>query len=164
MTRIRLPWFHVSLSGITALLICCATLPVWAQTVSMGTITGVGDRPEQRGSSWCDTSPLRTPPRMHVRTTTTNNAGRYVFVNVRPGNYDHVHQDGIREGVNPERRCCSRQVSTNNVVLKVGTRVQTVEVEATGVELQTAECHRRQQVNGLALTRCPALRATPAPS
>ena len=73
-----------------------------------------------------------------MQTTTTNSAGRYLFVNVRPGNYEVTFtKTGFSKVTIPSDVIEVGMVSTNNVTLKVGSETQTVEVEATGVELQT---------------------------
>src|SRR5450755_2657244 len=48
-------------------------------------------------------------------------------------------------------------VSTNNVVMKVGSKSQTVEVQATGVELQTLNATVGNTVSGLALNSLPSI-------
>src|SRR5450755_1744900 len=48
-------------------------------------------------------------------------------------------------------------VSTNNVTLKVGAQTQTIEVESSGVELQTLNATVGSTVNGLSLESLPSL-------
>ena len=125
----------------------------------MGTITGVVTDPSNAVVPDA-TVTIKDTATGEVRTTTTNNAGRYVFVNVQPGQLrHHGHQNRIRKDFDSKRRGGGRQVSTNNVTLKVGAESQTVEVQATGVELQTLNATVGNTVNGLALdslpTHCP---------
>ena len=47
--------------------------------------------------------------------------------------------------------------STNNITLKVGSECQTVEVQATGVELQTLNATMGNTVNGLSLRALPTI-------
>src|SRR5450755_4940007 len=48
-------------------------------------------------------------------------------------------------------------VSTNNVVMKVGAQTQTIEVESSGVELQTLNATVGNTVTGLALESLPTI-------
>ena len=130
----------------------------------MGTITGVVTDPSNAVVPDA-TVTVKDKATGDTRTTTTNSAGRYVFVNVRPGTYDiTITKTGFAKVSIPSDVVEVGMVSTNNVTLKVGSEAQTVEVQATGVELQTLNATVGNQVSGLALNHCPALRATPAPS
>ena len=103
---------------------------------------------------WFRMQPLRskTTATNAVRTATTNTAGRYVFVNVPPGTYDiTITKAGFAKISIPNDIVAVGEVSTNNVTLKVGAESQTVEVESSGVELQTLNATVGNQVSGLAL-------------
>ncbi len=157
MTRVRLPLLHVSIAVLTALLICCASLPMWAQAGSLGTITGVVTDPSNAVVPDA-TVAIKDKSTGDVRTTTTNNAGRYVFVNVHPGAYEvTITKTGFAKVSIPNDVVEVGMVSTNNVTMKVGTESQTVEVQATGVELQTLNATVGNQVSGLALDSLPSI-------
>jgi hypothetical protein len=157
MTRARLTWFRVSISVITALLLCCAALPVWAQTTSMGTMTGVVTDPSNAVVPDA-TITVKDKSTGDIRTTTTNSAGRYVFVNLRPGTYEvTITKPGFAKVTIPSDVIEIGMVSTNNVTMKVGSESQTVEVQATGVELQTLNATVGNQVSGLALNSLPSI-------
>ena len=102
MTRVRLQWSVVSISTILALLLSCAALPAWAQTTSMGTITGLVT--DQSNAVVPDaTVTVKDNATSEVRTITTNSAGRYVFVNLPPGTYDITcHQGWLPEDFDSE--------------------------------------------------------------
>ncbi len=87
MTHIRRSWFCVPLVVITAVLLCCAALPVWAQTTSMGTMTGVVTDQSNAVLPGA-TVTITDKSTGTTQTTVTNTAGRYVFVNLRSGTYD----------------------------------------------------------------------------
>jgi hypothetical protein len=72
-------------------------------------------------------------------TMTTNDAGRYVFVNVTPGVYDlTVSKTGFRQARIADQKVTVGTELTLNVALEVGTMSQTVEVKSVvGAELQT---------------------------
>ena len=157
MTRLRLSWFHLSIAVITALLLCCAALPMWAQTTSMGTMTGVVTDPSNAVVPGA-TVAIKDKATGDSQTTITNSAGRYVFVNLRPGNYEvTITKQGFSKVSIPSDVIEVGMVSTNNVVLKVGSESQTVEVQATGVELQTLNATVGNTVNGLSLESLPTI-------
>ncbi len=157
MTRIRHELSLVSISIIVALLLCCAAFPAWAQTTSMGTINGLVT--DQSNALVPDaTVTIKDDATGEVRTTTTNTAGRYIFVNLPPGTYDiTISKAGFAKTSIPNNVVQVGMVSTNNATLKVGTENQTIEVEATGVELQTLNATVGNTVSGLALNSLPTI-------
>ena len=157
MTRLSRSWLHLSIALITAAMFCCAALPVWAQTTSMGTLTGVVT--DQSNAVVPDaTVTIKDKATSVVETTRSNNSGRYVFVNVRPGTYQiDVSKTGFANVSIPNDVVEVGMVSTNNVVMKVGSQSQTVEVEASGVELQTLNATVGSTVNGLSLESLPTI-------
>ena len=159
MTRFTLRWTFLSVSLIcaTLMLMFFAVLPALAQTGSLGTVTGVVTDPSNAVVP--DVTVTLTDKAINaVQTTTTNNAGRYLFVNVRPGNYEVAFtKTGFAKVSIPNDVVEVGMTSTNNVTLKVGTQSQTVEVEATGVELQTLNATVGTQISGLALNSLPTL-------
>ena len=91
-------------------------------------------------------------------TTTTNSAGRYTFVNVRPGDYEvNFTKAGFAKVTIPSDVVQVGETSTNNVTMKVGSESQTVEVQASGVELQTLNATVGNTVNGLSLESLPSI-------
>jgi hypothetical protein len=157
MTRVRLLWSLVSSSTILALLLCCAALPASAQTGALGTMIGLVT--DQSGAVIPDVTVTITDTSTKAsRTTTTNSAGRYVFVNVTPGIYAVTFtKAGFSKVSIPNDEIAVGETSTNNVTLRVGTENQTVEVAATGVELQTLNATVGNQVSGLSLNSLPSI-------
>src|SRR5580704_674452 len=157
MTHIRRSWSYVPLVVITAVLLCCAALPVWAQTTSMGTMTGVVT--DQSNAVLPGATVTITDKATGTsQTTTTNAAGRYVFVNLRSGTYEvTVTKTGFSKVTIPSDVNEVGMVSTNNVTMKVGSESQTVEVQASGVELQTLNATVGNTVTGLALESLPSI-------
>src|SRR5664279_1079444 len=115
MTRVKLPWFHVSIAVIAAVLICCTALPVWAQTTSMGTMTGVVTDPS--GAVVPDaTVTIKDKSTGDVRTTSTNSSGRYVLINLPSGTYEvTISKAGFAKVSIPSDKIEIGMVSTNNV-------------------------------------------------
>ena len=72
------------------------------------------------------------------KSTTTNDSGRYLFVNVDPGTYDvTVRKQSFAESRVATQKVTVGTVTTVNVTLKVGEATQSITVEASGATLQT---------------------------
>ena len=157
MTRVRFLSSLLSISTILTSLFCGVVLPAWAQTTSMGTITGLVT--DQSNAIVPDAAvTIKDTATNEERTANTNSAGRYVFVNLPPGTYDiTVTKPGFQKVSIPKDVVQVGMVSTENVVLKVGSETQTVEVESSGVELQTLNATVGNTVNGLALESLPTI-------
>src|SRR5271166_3046678 len=157
MTHIRRSWSYVPLVVITAVLLCCAKLPLCAQTGTLGTMTGVVTDPS--GAVVPDaTVTIKEKSVSTTQTQTTNSAGRYTFVNLRPGDYQvTITKAGFAKDVIPSDIISVGETSTNNVTLKVGSESQTVEVQSSGVELQTLNATVGNTVNGLSLESLPTI-------
>src|SRR5215471_4512454 len=153
MKLVRYVLSFVSLGVISTLLLCSS----WAQTGSQGTVVGLVT--DQSGAVVPDvTVTLTDMATKAIRATTTNTAGRYTFVNVPPGKYDvSFTKSGFAKVTVPNDVVEVGEVSTNNVTMKVGTESQTVEVEASGVELQTLNATVGNQVSGLSLNSLPSI-------
>ena len=123
----------------------------------MGTMTGVVT--DSSGAVIAEaTVTIKDVATSAVGTTTTNTAGRYVFVNVPPGTYDiTITKSGFAKVSVANDVVAVGEVSTNNVTLKVGAENQTIEVESSGVELQTLSATVGNQVSGLALESLPTI-------
>lgn len=157
MRFLRFVGSMVSVTAIVVSFLCCVTASAWAQTTSMGTITGLVT--DQSNAVVPDaTVAVRDAATSEVRTITTNSAGRYVFVNLRPGTYDiTVTKTGFERVSIPNNVIAVGMVTTRNISLKVGTDTETVEVQSSGVELQTLNATVGNQVSGLALESLPTI-------
>ena len=98
-------WSLLSISTILTSLFCGVVLPAWAQTTSMGTITGLVT--DQSNAIVPDAAvTIKDTATNEERTANTNSAGRYVFVNLPPGTYDiTVTKPGFQKVSNSQRRC-----------------------------------------------------------
>src|SRR5882762_870731 len=122
-------------------LLCSAflllTLPLFGQSTSTGTVVGLitdqTDAPVVGATvSLIDHTTGTT------KTTTTNDAGRYVFVNVDPGIYDiKVEKTGFALAKIAQQEVSLGRQLTVNAKLKLGEISETVVVEASGANLQT---------------------------
>jgi len=155
--RPRSKWFYLAAAMFSLMLLYCTTMPLHAQTTTLGTVNGVVTDPSNAVVPDA-TVTIKDTATGQTRTTTTNSAGRYVFVSVNPGKYDiTISKQGFAKTTLAGDIVEVGQVSTNNVVLKVGSESQTVEVATTGVELQTDNATIGTTVNGIALQSLPSI-------
>src|SRR6266403_1337799 len=84
------------------------------------------------------------------RTATTNETGRYLFINVPPGTYNlTVNKTGFRIAKFTNQAVSVGTTLTLNVALEVGSVAQTVEVTATHADLQTMNATVGNTVSGV---------------
>jgi hypothetical protein len=92
------------------------------------------------------------------RTATTNEAGRYDFPNVPPGNYTlTISKAGFRMTKIVNQNVAVAESRTLDVKLELGAPTQTVEVVATNTELQTMNATIGNTVSGNTLASLPSL-------
>ena len=123
---------------IAAVVMVIAPRMAWSQSTSTGTITGVvTDNTNAIVPDATVTLTLKSTGA--VRTTTTNNEGHYVFVDVDPGTYDiKVEKQGFASTVVSNQVVQVGTQLTANVKLQLGSVSTTVTVtETAGAELQT---------------------------
>jgi len=127
------------------------------QAGTLGTMTGIVNDPS--GAVVPDaTVTIKDKSTNQTLTQTTNSAGRYTFVNLRPGDYEvTITKTGFAKAVIASDIIQVGETSTNNVTLKVGGENQTVEVASSGVELQTLNATVGNVVNGLSLESLPTI-------
>lgn len=142
----------------TLLILIAFLLPVGMFAQTAGTVDGlVADSSGAAVAGATVTLTDRTTG--SVQTTTTNDAGRYVFVEVRPGFYDvNISKTGFRAAKFPNQKVTVGLELALNVKLEVGTVSQTVEVTAvTGAELQTENATMGSTLGGETLVNLPNL-------
>ncbi|MFZ0638334.1 MAG: carboxypeptidase-like regulatory domain-containing protein [Candidatus Acidiferrales bacterium] len=140
-TSSRYERFVYSIFGfalVVALAVGTSSRVAWSQSTSTGTITGeVTDTSNAIVPGATVSITLRTTG--GVRTTTTDNEGRYVFADVDPGAYNiQVTKQGFASTVISNQVVQIGTQLTENVKLQLGSISQTVTVtENPGAELQT---------------------------
>src|SRR5262249_54338590 len=123
--------------GILLLVLALSPSPAWAQA---GTVSGVVTDPQDAAVGGAAVTLSNKATGFNQATTTNKEDGHYLFVNVPPGTYDltvvmrgfettKVSGQQVRVGI----------TTTVNIKLKVGAESITVEVTATGAELQTLD-------------------------
>ena len=120
------------------LVICvCTSLPVWAQSLSTGTVSG--SVTDQTGAVVAGaTVALTDVSTNNPRTTTTNSSGRYIFVDVTPGIYNvTISREGFETTKTERQEVKVGSLLTLNLALRLGRATEVVEVTSVGNELQT---------------------------
>ncbi len=148
-------------SGIVTLVISAAALlylgsasPLCAQSANSGTVAGIITDPSGAVVSGV-TVTLTDTSTNTSRTSNTNDAGRYIFVDVSPGVYDlSATKSGF--SVVKTRTTVTVGVATNaNLSLQVGGSNVVVDVTAVGNELQTMNATVGNTITGIALDALP---------
>ena len=143
-------------------LLCSAVLwlssapSAWAQSTSTGTVAGSVTDPS---GAFVPLAPvtLTDSTTKNSRTTTTNQAGRYIFVDVAPGPYELSIS---KQGFSTTKTQTTVQVgaaTTANITLQVGTSNVVVEVTSVGSELQTMNATVGNTITSVAIDNLPSL-------
>ena len=137
--------------------LCVGTLPMWAQSTATGTVAGTVT--DQSGAVVSGATVTLTDVATNTsRTTTTNETGRYIFVNVPPGDYNvSISKTGFATMKAPQVSVKVGTATTVNGTLQVGAATVEVEVKAAGTELQTMNATIGNTVTGIALENLPQL-------
>jgi hypothetical protein len=145
-----------------ALAILCSLLvtsiALWAQNTSSGSVSGLVTDTQSAVIIGADVA-LTDPSTNTTQTTTTNDAGRYSFVNVAPGSYDlTVSKAGFSQARMSQQNVQVGLTLTLDVTLEVGSTSTTVDVKAAaGAELQTTNATVGTTITGVALATLPNL-------
>src|SRR6185312_8113467 len=131
--------------------------PARAQNTNSGTVTGqVTDA--QKAAMVGAVITLTNTATNESQATITNGQGRYAFVNLQPGTYTlDVKKEGFKEATIKSQAVEVGKPLTLNVPMQVGTTTQTVEVSATGAELQTMNSTVGATISGDAIVKLPNL-------
>jgi hypothetical protein len=149
-------------SLFTCFILCSAVLwlssapAAWAQSTASGTIAGTVTDPTGAVVNGAAVTLTDTSTKSS-RSVTTNDTGRYIFVNVDPGTYD---LSVSKQGFSTTKTQTDVQVGvakTLNMALQVGGSNVVVEVTAVGTELQTMNATVGNTLTGVALDNLPSL-------
>ena len=124
--------------AVCALLSSLFVTPARAQSTATGSIAGQVMDQTNAAIVGADVK-LIDVEKNTSRATTSNESGRYVFVNVAPGTYDlTVSKEGFQQFKATAQRVSVGLVLNINVTLQVGSPLMSIEVKSTpGAELQT---------------------------
>jgi hypothetical protein len=140
------------------ILIGFASFEAWAQSSSSGTVSG--QVTDQQNALIVGAEVLLTDVQINTsRTTVSNEAGRYSFINVTPGVYDIiVGKPGFSQAKLAAQTVEVGLTLTANVALQLGSTTTTVEVMAgAGAELQVMNATIGSTISGDSLLHTPNL-------
>jgi hypothetical protein len=137
--------------------LCVGTaLPGWTQAVATGTVQGAVTDPTGAVVPGATVTLTNNATGASV-TSGTNDAGRYVLVNVSPGDYViSVAKQGFAT-TKTQGTVNVGSVLTVNLRMEVGGATTTVEVSAAGVQLQTTNATVGNTINSTAIDSLPSL-------
>ncbi|MGH9481074.1 MAG: carboxypeptidase regulatory-like domain-containing protein, partial [Terriglobales bacterium] len=136
---------------------CWAPAGAIAQSSSSGTITGQVTDAQGKAIGGAVIS-LTNSATNGAQATISNDSGRYVFVNLQPGTYTvDVKKEGFKEALLKNQDVAVGKQLNLNVPMQVGASTQTVEVSATGAELQTLNATVGETLGSDAILKLPAL-------
>ena len=141
-----------------ALLLALSSISAWAQSASSGTLSG--QVVDQQGSVIPGVDISITDPSTNIRLkTSTNDSGRYIFVNVTPAVYNlSFTKSGFSTRKVNKVEIQVGQSAAVNATMEVGAVSSVVEVTgSTGAELQTINATIGTTVSGQALLNLPTL-------
>jgi hypothetical protein len=146
----------VVLSYLFVLVCLCSPFAI-GQTANTGTVAGT--IADQSGAAVSGATVTLTDMATNAeRTATTNESGRYIFANVVPGTYNvTVSKSGFRATKFVKQEVTVGTVLTLNASMELGSVSQTVEVIATGAELQSLNATVGSTVAGDLLQSMPTI-------
>jgi len=122
---------------LAAVCLLLSSTSAWAQS-SAGTVSGLVTDPQNAAIAGAEVK-MTDPATNAARTTTTNEVGRYTFINVEPAVYNiTVSHPGFTQAKLQGQKVDVGAALSLNITLQVGATSTVVEVTATaGAELQT---------------------------
>ena len=142
---------------LVLLMLTWGAVRVSAQAISSGTVQGVVTDATGAAVGGAVVT-LTDPSTTTTRTTTTNDAGLYIFANVAPGVYDVViNKTGFRTTKILKQEVTIGATLNLNAKVEVGSSVETVEVYASGANLETMNATVGNTLTGLPLDNLPGL-------
>lgn len=144
--------------GLLVFVLCLSSTSAFAQSAATGTIGG--QVTDQQGAVIVGADVrLIDLTTNSTRSATTNDTGRYDFVNVPPGTYDvTVSKQGFASAKVSAQKVDIGLTLTLNVSMQLGSTTTTVEVQAAaGAELQVMNSTVGSTISGSSLLNLPNL-------
>jgi hypothetical protein len=152
----RVRWQVLSLMVAVAMICMVGVVPLWAQSTNTGNVAGTITDPSGAVVPGVAVT-LNELGTSSTRTATTNDAGKYFFANVDPGQYSITL---TKQGFATTKSQAEVKVGTSttlNLALQVGSATTTVEVQATGTELQTMNATVGNTLDTAAIDNLPSM-------
>jgi hypothetical protein len=141
---------------VVAVLCLGFVVPAWTQSTNTGTVSGTVTDPSGAVLPGVNVT-LSEISTSSTRTATTNDAGKYFFANVDPGQYNiSLSKEGFAT-TKSQLEVKVGTATTLNLALQVGTPTTTVEVQATGTELQTMNATIGNTLDSVAIDNLPSM-------
>ncbi len=155
MKRLTLRFIILAVAAVST--IGALTCPASGQATNTGTV--VGEITDQSGALVPGATVMMNDSAAGVKLTKTTNAdGKYAFTTVPPGTYTiTVSKAGFSTERTDNQVVDIGSQLTVNLSLKVGGGSVTVQVQATGTELQTLNSTVGQTISGEAIDSLPSL-------
>jgi len=148
------------LAVFTSIILCGVVLSpslAYAQSASTGIVQGQVTDPTDAAVVGA-TVTLTDKATSVSRSATTNDSGRFVFVDVNPAVYSvTVNKSGFRITKVSELTVQVGLTATVNVKMELGSVAETVEVSTTGAELQTLNATVGNTISGDLLQNLPSI-------
>ncbi len=130
---------------------------LFAQSASTGTVAGTVT--DSSAAAIAAATVTLTDRTTNIpRSVSTNENGRYLFVDVPAGTYDvTVNKQGFRISKLSSQAVNVGTALTLNVTLEVGSVAETIEVTANNAELQTLNATVGNTISGTALSSLPSI-------
>ena len=152
----QIRWVLVTFVLLVAAVLCVGVASAWAQSSNSGTMAGTLTDPSNAVVNGATVTLTDTSTKT-ARSVTSNDAGRYIFVDVAPGVYDlQVTKQGFST-VKTQATVKVGEATTANMTLQVGGSNVVVEVTAVGNELQTMNATVGNTITGVELESLPTL-------
>src|SRR5580698_8958738 len=145
--------------ALVLLLVVClgSALPVWAQSASSGTVSGLVTDPSNAVVAGAVVT-LTDASTNVSRTANSNATGRYSFADVTPGTYTLTVTKAGFATTKTDNHVVEVGVNlTLNLTLQVGGANVVVEVSAVGNELQTMNATVGNTVSSIAIDNLPSI-------
>ncbi len=139
-----------------AVMLVFGVFGAWAQSTATGTVSGQVTDAQKAAVAGTEVKLVDTSTNTAL-TTVSNDNGRYIFLNVNPGNYNiSFNKPGFSVYQATNQPVNVGQVLTINARLEVGSTTTTVEVTSVvGAELQTTNATVGTTLTGTSLLNLP---------
>ncbi len=139
-----------------AVMLVFGVFGAWAQSTATGTVSGQVTDAQKAAVAGTEVKLVDTSTNTAL-TTVSNDNGRYIFLNVNPGNYNiSFNKPGFSVYQATNQMVNVGQVLTINPKLEVGSTTTTVEVTSVvGAELQTTNATVGTTLTGTSLLNLP---------